>query len=128
MRKGKENVDDARNWYRRGVEAYLDASYRAGTRATASEFARQFGTDSATLARTFRRLFQQTPLDYFRSKQLAYAAKLLRLSQLTTAQITVTAGLGTRGTLFRLFHEKYGVTPDAYRRDPTRRPCCPSCG
>ena len=127
MRKGKENVDDERNWYRRGVEVYLDSSYRAGTRATASEFARQFGTNSATLSRTFRRLFQQTPLDYFRSQQLQYAAKLLRRSPLTTEQITVTAGLGTRGTLFRLFHEKYGMTPDAYRRDPTRRPRCPNC-
>jgi AraC-like DNA-binding protein len=128
MRKGNENVDDERNWYRRGVEAYLDASYRAGTRATASEFAKQFGTDSPRLSRTFRRLFQQTPLEYFRSQQLQYAAKLLRRSQLTTEEITVTAGLGTRGTLFRLFLEKYGVTPDVYRRDPTRRPRCASCG
>ncbi|MEA2327053.1 MAG: hypothetical protein QOE68_2012 [Thermoanaerobaculia bacterium] len=127
-RKGKEDADDERNWYRRGVEAYLDASYRAGTRATASEFAKQFGTDSATLTRTFRRLFDQTPLDYFRSQQLTYAAKLLRRSPLTTDQITVTAGLGTRGTLFRLFLEKYGVTPDVYRRDPTRRQRCASCG
>jgi AraC-like DNA-binding protein len=129
MRRGKskETVDDERNWYRRGVEVYLDASYRSGTRATASEFAKQFGTDSATLSRAFRRLFQQTPLEYFRSQQLAYAAKLLRRSPLTTDQITVTAGLGTRGTLFRLFLHKYGVTPDVYRRDPTRRPRCSSC-
>ena len=126
MRKARESVDDERNWYRRGVEAYLDASYRARTRATASEFAEQFGTDSARLTRTFRRLFQQTPLEYFRAQQLAYAAKLLRRSPLTTAQITLIAGLGTPGTLFRLFLQKFGVTPDTYRRDPTRRPRCPS--
>lgn len=126
MRKGegRENVDDERNWYQRGVEAYLDASYRAGTRATTSEFAKQFGIASTTLTCTFRRLFQQTPLEYFRSQQLSHVAKLLRRSPLTTDQITVSAGLGTRGTLFRLFRQKYGVTPDTYRSDPTRRPRC----
>jgi len=119
------DADDEREWYRRGVEAYLDATYRAGTRATASEFAKLFGTANATLTRTFRRLFGQTPLNYFRAQQLAHAAKLLRRSPLTTDQITVIAGLGTRGTLFRLFLERYGVTPDEYRRDPTRRAGAP---
>jgi len=121
-------MDDERNWYHRGVEAYLDASYRTGTRATASEFAMQFGTDSTRLARVFRRLFGKTPLQYFRSQQLLYAAKLLRRSQLTVEQISVTAGLGTRSTLFRLFSEHFGMTPDQYRRNPPQsRPAGPPC-
>src|SRR5712691_3028880 len=87
--------DDERAWYGRGVEAYLDASYRAGSRAMPSEFAAQFGTDPASLCRTFQRLFNKTPLAYFRSQQLLYAAKLLRCSRLTVAQISATTGLGT---------------------------------
>ena len=126
---GNENADDEREWYQKGVEAYLDSSYRAGSRASTSEFAEQFGTTRGALASAFRRLFQQTPLDYFRSQQLTYAATLLRRSPLTTDQITVTAGLGTRGTLFRLFQRKFGITPDEYRRNPSRRPRFgPSCG
>jgi AraC-like DNA-binding protein len=121
-------LDDERDWYRRGVEAYLDASYRAGTRATASEFARQFRTNRTKLNQTFRRLFGKTPLQYFRSQQLLYAAKLLRRSPLTVEQISVTAGLGTRSTLFRLFAEHYGMTPEQYRRNPPApRPAGPPC-
>ncbi len=53
-------MDAERDWYHRG-EAYLDASYRTGTRATASEFARQFGTNRTRLTQAFRRLFGKTP-------------------------------------------------------------------
>jgi AraC-like DNA-binding protein len=128
MRTHRNVVDDDRDWYHRGVETYLDVSYRTGTRATASEFARQFGTNRARLTREFRRLFGKTPLQYFRFHQLRYAARLLRRSPLTVEQISVTVGLGTRSTLFRLFAEHYGMTPDHYRRNPppprhTGQPC-----
>ncbi len=113
-------LDDERNWYHRGVETYLDASYRTGTRATASEFARLFGTNRVRLSQDFRRLFGTTPLQYIRFQQLLYAAKLLRRSPLTVEQISVTAGLGTRSTLFRLFSAHFGMTPDQYRRNPPR--------
>lgn len=128
MRLHQNAIDDERDWYARGVEVYLDASYRTGTRATASEFAKQFGTNRVRLTEAFRRLFGKTPLQYFRSQQLLYAAKLLRRSPLTVDQISVTAGLGTRSTLFRLFPEHYGMTPDQYRRNPPRlRPTGPPC-
>jgi len=116
----KRKKDDERDWYRRGVETYLDASYRAGTRATPSEFAILFRTERSTLARAFRRLFGKTPLQYFRSQQLLHAAKLLRRSPLTVDQITVIAGLGTRSTFFRLFSAHFGMTPNQYRRNPPR--------
>jgi AraC-like DNA-binding protein len=114
--RGHRTIDDEREWLERGVEAYLDASYRAGSRATTSEFAAQFRMDPTTLSRRFRCLFGKTPLEYFRSEQLNYAATLLRRSPLTTEQITVTAALGTRSTFFRLFFEQFGMTPDEYRR------------
>src|SRR5260370_20571577 len=107
---------EERAWYARGVETYLDASYRAGSRAMPSEFAGQFGTDPASLCRTFQRLFNKTPLEYFRSQQLLYAAKLLRRSRLTVAQISATTGLGTRSNFFRIFAERFGMTPEQYRQ------------
>lgn len=120
MRLSQDAIDDLRHWYHRGVEAYLYDSYRTGTRATPSEFAALFRTERSTLARAFRRLFGKTPLQYFRSQQLLYAAKLLRRSALTVDQITVIAGLGTRSTFFRLFSAHFGMTPDQYRRNPPR--------
>jgi AraC-like DNA-binding protein len=110
------SLEDERAWYRRGVDAYLDASYRSGSRASASEFAQQFGLAPATLTRTFKRLFGKTPLQYFRSQQLAYAAKLLRRTAQTIDDIATITGLGSRTTFYRLFLEQFGMTPEEYRR------------
>ena len=108
--------EDERAWYRRGVEAYLDTSYRSGSRASASEFAQKFDLAPATLTRAFKRLFGKTPIQYFRSQQLDYAAKLLRRSSRTVDDIAVIAGLGTRTTFYRLFTDQFGMTPEEYRR------------
>jgi AraC-like DNA-binding protein len=34
-------------------------------------------------------------------------------------QISATSALGTRSTLFRLFFEQFGMTPNQYRRNPS---------
>jgi AraC-like DNA-binding protein len=108
--------EDERAWYRRGVEAYLDTCYRSHSRASASEFAHQFGLAPATLTRAFKRLFGKTPIQYFRALQLAYAARLLRRTAQTVDDIAVIAGLGTRTTFYRLFANQFGMTPEEYRR------------
>jgi AraC-like DNA-binding protein len=114
--KNHFSQEDERAWYRRGVEAYLDTSYRSGSRASASEFAQQFDLAPATLTRTVKRLFGKTPIQYFRSLQLAYAAKLLRRTTSTLDDIAVITGLGTRTTFYRLFADQFGMTPEEYRR------------
>jgi hypothetical protein len=37
------SLEDERAWYRRGVDAYLETCYRERSRASASEFAQEFG-------------------------------------------------------------------------------------
>ena len=113
----RTSVDDERAWYRRAVDTYLAACYRARSRATASEFAERFGVTAPSLARIFRRLFDQTPLEYFRARQLRHAARLLEHSPLSIDEIAERSALGTRATLFRLFLAQFGVTPEEYRRD-----------
>jgi AraC-like DNA-binding protein len=110
------SLEDERAWYRRGVDAYLDACYRSRSRASASEFAQQFGLAPATLTRTFKRLFGKTPLQYFRSQQLSYTAKLLRRTAQNLEDIAAITGLGTSTTFIRLFTEQFGMTPTEYRK------------
>jgi len=112
----RTSVDDERAWYRRAVDTYLSACYRERSRATTSEFAGKFGVTAQSLTRIFRRLFQQTPLQYFRARQLQHAARLLEQSAQSIDEIAVKSGLGTRATLFRLFLEQFGVTPEEYRQ------------
>src|SRR5258708_6570487 len=109
------SLEDERAWYRRGVEAYLDVSYRSRSRASASEFAQQFGLAPATLTRIFKRLFGQTPLQYFRSQQLAYAAKLLRRTAQPLDEIAAITGLASRTTFYRLFLKQFQITTEESR-------------
>ncbi|MGH9423790.1 MAG: helix-turn-helix domain-containing protein [Thermoanaerobaculia bacterium] len=117
----RTSPDDERAWYRRAVDTYLAACYRARSRATTSEFARNFGVTPQSLTRIFQRLFHQTPLRYFRLRQLQQVVRLLEQSPQTIDEIAEHSALGTRATLFRLFVGQFGVTPEQYRRDPTPR-------
>lgn len=113
----RTSPDDERALYRRAVDTYLAGCYRTRSRATASEFAQKFGVTGPSLTRIFRRLFQQTPLQYFRLRQLQHAAGLLERSSRSMDEIAVRSALGTRATLFRLFIEQFGITPEEYRRE-----------
>jgi len=113
--------EDERAVYRRAVDVYLAACYRARCRATTSEFAARYGVPGPSLSRTFRRLFRQTPLQFFRVRQLEHAARLLEESPQTIDKIAEKSALGTRATLYRLFVEHFGVTPEEYRREESRR-------
>jgi AraC-like DNA-binding protein len=118
IRRAGNNRQAFISWCRRAVDVYLAACYCARSRATTSEFADNFGVTPQSLTRIFRRLFQQTPLEYFRLRQLQHAALLLEQSQSpqTIAQIAEESAFGTRATLFRRFEDQFGVTPEEYRR------------
>ena len=74
-----------------------------------------------SLTRIFRRLFQQTPLGYFRGRQLQQVVRLLEQSPQTIDEIAERSALGTRATLFRLFVAQFGIPPEEYRREVSRR-------
>jgi AraC-like DNA-binding protein len=116
IRRAGNNRQAFISWCRRAVDVYLAACYSARSRATTSEFADKFGVTAPSLTRIFRRLFKQTPLEYFRLRQLQHAALLLQQSGQTTDQIAENSALGTRATLFRRFADQFGVTPEEYRR------------
>ncbi|HSY50117.1 MAG TPA: AraC family transcriptional regulator [Thermoanaerobaculia bacterium] len=115
----RTSLNDERAWYQRAVDTYLDACYRAGSRATTSEFAERFSLRPPSLTRIFRRLFHQTPLQYFRVRQLQHAVSLLEKSTKTIDEIAVICAFGTRATLHRLFLNQFGIAPEEYRRART---------
>jgi AraC-like DNA-binding protein len=53
--------------------------------------------------------------DYLRSRQLDYAAELLRSTSLTVAEIAVSSAFGTESTFSRCFGAAFGTTPGRYR-------------
>jgi AraC-like DNA-binding protein len=112
-----EILYDDRAGLERAAEHYLDSCFRARTCVRASELAGQLDLTAPYLSRIAAELLREPISDYLRRKQLEYACRLLKVTPLTIEEIAVSAGFGTPRTMYRVFRESYGMTPDEYRKD-----------
>ena len=95
-----------------GVTArYLRDCFRAESPPRVKELAARLGMSPLQLYRAFTRTTGMSPARYLKSRQIAFAQRLLRETALTTNEVAYRAGFGTRATFFRLFRELVGVTP-----------------
>lgn len=97
------------------LSAYLEWCYRVETPPRVSEVADSLGVTSAQLSKEFRRLFGTNLSDYLKTRQVEYADRLLRETQLTVTKVAYRAGFGTRRTFFRTYRRIRGETPEQYR-------------
>ena len=61
-------------------------------------------------------LVGEAPMKYVSALRLAKAARLLRSTDQTIAQIAVQVGYGSSEALSRAFKVRYGAPPSAFRR------------
>jgi len=99
------------------VERYLTECLAAEDVPRASELASLFGVSPAKLTRTFVRDLGLRPASYLKSRQIAYAKRLLLTTTLTTTEVGYRSGFGTRATFFRVFRRATGMTPAQFRAD-----------
>lgn len=71
--------------------------------------------------RAFRAAYQETPHAYLVSQRLRRARRLLRSSSLAIAEIALASGFGNRCAFSRLFHERFGTTAGAIRRNEDKK-------
>ncbi|HYC92415.1 MAG TPA: helix-turn-helix transcriptional regulator [Thermoanaerobaculia bacterium] len=84
---------------------------------TVTEFAAYLGRHPDYLARTASSILGTSSLlNFLRSKQLEEAERLLRVTNLGTAEIALRAGFGTISTFYRRFKETYAMAPGAFRK------------
>lgn len=77
--------------------------------------AREMGVSVRNLYRRIEGSLDQTPSNIIKEYRLATAEHLLTTTKLSIDEIIYKAGFVNRGTFFRCFSAKYGVTPKAYR-------------
>lgn len=99
----------------RAAEHYLRFCYRNKKAARASEFALYVGRTPEYLSWLTKHAVGKSLRDFLREKQLAFAAQLLRTTPLSHKEIAARAAFGSRRTLYRLFWERFGMTPGAYQ-------------
>ncbi len=78
--------------------------------------------DRSHLYRRIRSLLDETPTDLIRRLRLERAAQLLAGQAGSVAEIAYAVGFKGVSYFCKCFRDAYGVTPSAYRRDPSGRP------
>jgi transcriptional regulator GlxA family with amidase domain len=94
---------------------------------TIDELARAVSTSRTSLADRFRLATGLPPMRYLTRLRIAAAARELRASTSTLAEIAARVGYSSDIALSKAFHRDMGVSPRTYRRtalsgDARRRP------
>lgn len=86
------------------------------------------------LTRSFRRYIGLTPTQYINGKRMGMAARLLLEGDLPVIEVGIACGFGSPSRFYRLFTERYGCPPKAFRdrfraaaprREPSSLVCFP---
>ena len=74
----------------------------------------------STLMRIFRKTTGTTPHQFHLKKKYAYAAELLKTTDLTIGEICETVGIGDQYQFSKYFKKLYGIPPSRYRTDAVK--------
>lgn len=77
--------------------------------------ARSLGMSSRSLSRWCREELAESPADLVRRLRVEEVRRLLESTELPLKDISLRTGLGDASTLWRVFTQRLGVTPAAYR-------------
>ncbi|CAN7582692.1 helix-turn-helix domain-containing protein [Variovorax sp. LjRoot84] len=80
-----------------------------------SDLAEALGISDRTLIRRFRSALDQTPLAYLQDLRLESARALLETSALNVEDVAGQVGYGDTSSFSRLFKQRIGMSPGAYR-------------
>ncbi|CAB3776704.1 GlxA family transcriptional regulator [Paraburkholderia caffeinilytica] len=80
-----------------------------------STLATELGVSERTLIRRFQAALDQTPLRYLQSLRIEAARGLFEASDLSIEEVAVKVGYSDASSFCRLFKERVGLSPGAYR-------------
>ena len=90
--------------------------------------ARGVNMSAGHLSREFKAAFGESPYSYLMTRRIERAMALLRRGDLSVTDVCFAVGCSSLGTFSTRFTELVGVTPSAYRRQPTATMAgMPSC-
>jgi AraC-like DNA-binding protein len=83
---------------------------------TVAELARVAAMSRSAFSERFRSLVGEAPIRYLSGLRLARAARLLRSTDTTVAEVARRVGYGSEEALSRAFKARFGGAPSAFRR------------
>ncbi|RAP75339.1 AraC family transcriptional regulator [Paenibacillus montanisoli] len=82
---------------------------------TVAEVAKYVGLSVSRTVHLFKECYGMTIIQYTQNVRLSMALDRIKYSTMTLEQIAVTCGFGSYSYFYRVFRQKYGVSPAAYR-------------
>lgn len=79
------------------------------------ELARLTNLSTSTFKREFKRIYNDSPSNYFKNKRLEKAAGLLEVSDERMTDIAYDCGFNDLAYFSKCFHEKYNMSPSVFR-------------
>lgn len=107
------------------VQAALQEITQNYREASLSNVARAYGVSLAYVSECVRAQTGRTYKELLQKHRMETAARLLRRSDLNIQQIIAQVGYENTSYFYRLFHERYGLSPREYRLVRTRRSSSP---
>ena len=104
-------------WMRR-VRDRIDREYAQPL--DVESLARGAHMSAGHLSRQFKLAYGESPYSYLMTRRIERAMALLRRGDLSVTDVCFAVGCSSLGTFSTRFTELVGVSPSAYRRDPTR--------
>ena len=98
------------------VQAALQEITQNYREASLSNVARAYGVSLAYVSECVRAQTGRTYKELLQKHRMETAARLLRRSDLNIQQIIAQVGYENTSYFYRLFHERYGLSPREYRR------------
>lgn len=83
---------------------------------TVSQLSFKSGLTKSKLQGGFKHLYKKTVIEYIRHVRLESARDLLKNSDLNISQIVYTIGFSSRSYFSKIFKEKYGITPNQFKK------------
>ena len=97
------------------VQAALQEINQNYREASLSNVARAYGVSLAYVSECVRAQTGRTYKELLQKHRMETAARLLRRSDLNIQQIIAQVGYENTSYFYRLFHERYGLSPREYR-------------
>ena len=104
------------------VQAALQEITQNYREASLSNVARSYGVSLAYVSECVRAQTGKTYKELLQKHRMETAARLLRRSELNIQQIISMVGYENTSYFYRLFHERYGLSPREYRMVRVARP------
>lgn len=108
-----DKASDPQRELKERVEEYIEHHYRD---ASLSALAKEMKQSKSSLSRQVSKAFGMTFKELLLKRRFEQAGQLLRNARLSVFEVAVSVGYENTSFFYRKFKERYGISPNAYRR------------